>query len=92
MTTLRDFGGVLGRLWDTFLGSHNFMVTALGSCVKWPSHSSHLTLRDTMEFANLVKQLLKAHLRLGLPNNQIFNQKKTGKAFSVLVETPCLIS
>ena len=23
-------------LWTLFLGSHNFMVTALGSCVKWP--------------------------------------------------------
>ena len=33
MTTLHDFGGVLGRF---LLGSHNFMVTALGSSVKWP--------------------------------------------------------
>ena len=38
-TTLHAFGGVLGRPLDTFhLGSHNFMVTALGSCVKWPSY------------------------------------------------------
>ena len=38
MTTLHDVGGVLGRPWDTFLlGSHNFMVTALGSWVKGPS-------------------------------------------------------
>jgi hypothetical protein len=37
MTTLHDFGGVLGWPLDTFLlGSHNFMVMALGSCVKWP--------------------------------------------------------
>ena len=43
VTTLHDFGGVLGRPLDTFLlGSHNFMVTALGLCVKsdllihWP--------------------------------------------------------
>ena len=37
MTTLHDFGGVLGRPLDTsLLGSHNSMVTALGSCVKWP--------------------------------------------------------
>ena len=36
VTTLHDFGGVLGRPLDTyFLGSHNFMVTPLGSCVKW---------------------------------------------------------
>ena len=37
-STLRDGGGVLGRPLDTFLlGSHNLMVTALGSsCVKWP--------------------------------------------------------
>ena len=35
VTILRDFGGVLGRLLDTLpLGSHNLMVTALGSCVK----------------------------------------------------------
>ena len=37
VTTLHGFGGALGWPWDTFLlGSHNFMVTALGSCVKWP--------------------------------------------------------
>ena len=31
MTTLHDFGGVLGWPLETFLlGSHNFMVTALG--------------------------------------------------------------
>jgi hypothetical protein len=37
VTTLHDdVGGVLGWALDTFLlGSHNFMVTALGSCVKW---------------------------------------------------------
>jgi hypothetical protein len=36
-TLLHDFGGALGRALDTFLlGFHNFMVTALGSCVKWP--------------------------------------------------------
>jgi hypothetical protein len=40
VTTLHDFGGVLGRPLDTFLlSSHNLMVTALGSCVKWPSAS-----------------------------------------------------
>jgi hypothetical protein len=33
VATLHDFGGVLGRPLDTFfLGSHNFMVTALGVC------------------------------------------------------------
>ena len=37
VTTRHDFGGVLGRPLDAFLlGSHNFMVTALCSCVKWP--------------------------------------------------------
>ena len=36
VTTLHDVGGVLGQPLGTFLwGSHNFMVTALGSCVKW---------------------------------------------------------
>ena len=37
MTTLHEFERVVGRLLDTcLLGSHNFVVTALGSCVKWP--------------------------------------------------------
>ena len=34
---IHDFGGVLGWPLDTFfLDSHKVMVTALGSCVKWP--------------------------------------------------------
>ena len=38
VTRLHDFGGVSGPALDTFLlGSHYFMVTALGPCVKWPS-------------------------------------------------------
>ena len=33
----RDCGGVLGQPLDTLLlGSYNYMVTALGLCVKWP--------------------------------------------------------
>ena len=37
MTTLHDYGGVLGRPLDAFFwDSHNVMITALGSCVKWP--------------------------------------------------------
>jgi len=37
MTTLHDYGGVLGWPLDTFFwGSHNVMITALNSCVKWP--------------------------------------------------------
>ena len=37
VTSLYDFGRVFGRHLDTFLlGSHNFMVMALGLCVKWP--------------------------------------------------------
>ena len=37
VTTLHDFGGVLGWTLDTFFfSSHNFIVMALGSCVKWP--------------------------------------------------------
>jgi hypothetical protein len=37
VTTVHDVGSVLGRASDTFLlGSHNVMVTALGSRVKWP--------------------------------------------------------
>ena len=38
VTTLHDFGGVLGTAFGHFLlGSHNFMVMALGLCVKWPT-------------------------------------------------------
>ena len=41
MTTLRDFGGILGRpLGHFLLGSCNSMVTARGLCVKWPSLES----------------------------------------------------
>ena len=37
MTTLHDFGGVLGWPLDTFFWAlTNFVVTALGSCVEWP--------------------------------------------------------
>ena len=37
MTTLHDYGGVLGWPFGHFLlGSHTLMVTDLGSCVKWP--------------------------------------------------------
>ena len=37
VTTLHDFGGVLGTSFGPFLvGSHGFVVTTLGSCVKWP--------------------------------------------------------
>jgi hypothetical protein len=39
VTTLDDFGGVLGRP-CFLLGCHNFMVTALGSCVKWAEVSA----------------------------------------------------
>ena len=37
VTTLHDFEGVLEPALGHFhLGSHHFVVTALGSCVKWP--------------------------------------------------------
>ena len=48
MTTLHDFGGGLGTAFGCFLlGSHNLMVTALGSCMKWPSFrtTSHTSMR-----------------------------------------------
>jgi hypothetical protein len=42
VTTLHDFGGVLGRTLDTFFWALTyFMVTALGSCVKWPFSMGH---------------------------------------------------
>ena len=35
MTTLHDFGGEIGTTFGHFLlGSHDLMVTALGSCVE----------------------------------------------------------
>ena len=38
------------------LGSHNFMVTALGSCVKWPQfaaeHAKEPSLRDDAKTRN----------------------------------------
>ena len=37
MTIIHDFGGVLETAFKNFLlGSRNFIVTALGLCVKWP--------------------------------------------------------
>jgi hypothetical protein len=37
VAALHGFGGVLKQPLDNFLsGSHNFMVMALGLCVKWP--------------------------------------------------------
>ena len=49
MTTQYDFGGVLGRPLDTFFwvltNMTTFLVTALGSCVKWPSFGDFWPLR-----------------------------------------------
>jgi hypothetical protein len=43
VTTLHGFLKCLGTAFGHFcLGSHNFMVTALGSCVKWPWTSSFM--------------------------------------------------
>ena len=37
VTTLHEFGGVLGHAFGHFLlGSHNVMIMSLGLCVKWP--------------------------------------------------------
>ena len=37
VTAQHDFGGGLGTTFGHFLlGSHKFMVTALGLCLKWP--------------------------------------------------------
>ena len=39
----RWFWRCVGTAFGHFLlGSHNFMVTALGSCVKWPSGADHI--------------------------------------------------
>ena len=49
MPILHDFGNALGWPLDIFpFGSHKFMVTALGSCVKWPLVlSKTYTIGDT---------------------------------------------
>jgi hypothetical protein len=49
VTTLNDFRSVLGQPLDThfLLGSHNFMVMALGSCVKWPLVSANCIKVET---------------------------------------------
>jgi hypothetical protein len=45
VTTLHDFGGVLRQPLETLLlGCHNSMVTALGSCVKWPLDGTDLEI------------------------------------------------
>jgi hypothetical protein len=62
VTALDDFGGVFGTAFGHYLlGSHNFMVTALGSGVKWPSDRSKaflthstLSLWQTATFIILV--------------------------------------
>ena len=50
VTTLHDVGGVLGRPWDTFFWALtiNFMVTAFGSCVKWPSGGRLFTILNSV--------------------------------------------
>jgi hypothetical protein len=74
MTTLHDFGSVLGRpLGHFLLGFHNFMVTALGSCVKWPLHYINWVLDilgavggeliEVSELVFLVPKLLLRRLR-----------------------------
>ena len=41
-TTLHALGGVCRTaFWHFLLGSHNIMVTALGSCVRWPLGPLH---------------------------------------------------
>ena len=48
MTTQYDFGSVLGQPLDMdLLGSHNSMVTDLGSCVKWPRYVAQVTVYES---------------------------------------------
>jgi hypothetical protein len=51
VTTLHDFGGVLVAFGHFLLGSHNFMVTAFGSCVKWARRTKkqHHNIREPQE-------------------------------------------
>jgi len=60
VTTLHDFGGVLGRPLDTsFRALTIFMVTALGSCVKWPWEDERWTQRILPKIRhNIILELL----------------------------------
>ena len=66
VTTLQDVGGVLGRPLTTFLlGSYNFMVTALGSCVKCP-----IELETSVEPIAPTTQCCSRDLQKPLPGTQ----------------------
>ena len=64
MTTLHDFGGVFGQgpLDTVILGSHNFMVTALDSYVKWPFVLIYFTNNSTVQMTFLTKIKIKVEL------------------------------
>ena len=47
---------VLGRPLDTFFCSHNFMVTALGSCVKWPLRPVYTTVEKASGLSRMLGQ------------------------------------
>jgi hypothetical protein len=52
VTTLHDFWRCVGTTFGHFLlGSHNFVVTALGSCVKWPLESVTLNITKLLSVA-----------------------------------------
>ena len=67
VTTLHDFGGVLGRPLDTFLlGSHKFMITAFSSCVKWPWVVSRTVTNGSIWNFELCKCTIKRYMALVL--------------------------
>jgi hypothetical protein len=79
MTTSHDFGGGSGQPLDTFyLGSNNIMVTALGSCVKWPFHPllspHHSNIKCPTKISNRFRLiftfLTKLHIYLERPHQR----------------------
>ena len=60
MTTLHDF---FKMSWDGLgtlsLGSHNFPVTALGSCVKWPIKTTRLLVAPNDPSTTLTIKLIR---------------------------------
>ena len=74
VTTVHDVGGVFGTVVGHFLlGSHTFMVTALGSCVNWPliivnsinylqlNNLDYLDLSTKIDFISVLSFMFEPH-------------------------------
>ena len=57
VTTLHNFESLGTACGHSLLNSHNFMVTALGSCVKWPLDVVHETILSSTSQYNPSKTI-----------------------------------